>query len=312
MTLGEWLNSMIMEDEEEGYATFPRRTPGPEAYERRGRVRRIEDAYDGADEAIQGVDQAVAGLVRRLDGQDAQAKGQARRIDDIAEELREGHRRLRTFERDTGPQTQETFGKVEQSLGALAGRLYEIEERQRSGVSDLRQRIEAVEKAAGPGVGTELLAQVGARLDQAQGRTTEALKGLERSFAELDRRLRAAEGRIEPEGARDAARFEKLAEALSRQIEGNRAEMLQRLDAAETGARIERIERAVQTVAEQLKASEQKGAQGLEAMGQEVLKIARNLNSRMQGVEGEGAARTASITRAVSETVRQKVESDLA
>ncbi|MFN6980570.1 MAG: hypothetical protein ACK4NU_01445, partial [Brevundimonas sp.] len=336
MTLGEWLNSMIMEDEDEGYATLPRRSPGPEMYERRGRSRRLDDAYDASDEgwqrisasidaiaarleaaerrstvAIQGVDQAVSGLVRRLDGQDAQTKGQARRIDDIAEELREGHRRLRAFERDTGPQTQETFGKVEQSLGALAGRLYDIEERQRSGVADLRQRMEAVEKAAGPGVGTDLLAQVGARLDQAQSRTTEALKTLERSFAELDQRMRAAEGRVEPEGVRDAARFEKLAETLSRQIEFNRAEMMQRLDAAETGARIDRIEQAVRSVGDQLNASERKGAQGLEAMGREVLKIAQNLNARVQTVEREAIGRAEAVTRSVTDLVGRKVEADI-
>lgn len=281
MTLGEWLNSMIMEDEEEGYATLPRRGPISDSYERRNRSRRLDDAYDLPESdghrisasidviaarleaaerrstvAIQGVDQAVAGLMRRLDGQDVETQGHARRIDDIAEELREGHRRLRAFERDTGPVTQEGFAKVETSLGALSGRLYEIEERQRLGVNDLRERMEAVEKAAGPGVGSELMAQVGARLDAAQNRTTEALKTLERSFAELDLRMRAAESRVEPEGARDAARFEKLAESLSRQIENNRAEMMQRLDAAETGARIDRIERAVQAVGDQLKASD--------------------------------------------------------
>ncbi len=336
MTLGEWLNSMIMEDEDEGYATLPRRPAASETFERRGRSRRLDDAYDAGDEgwqrisasidaiaarleaaerrstvAIQGVDQAVSGLVRRLDGQDAQTKGQARRIDEIAEELREGHRRLRTFERDTGPQVQESFGKVEQSLGSLAGRLYDIEERQRSGVSELRQRMEAVEKAAGPGVGTDLLAQVGARLDQAQSRTTEALKTLERSFAELDQRLRAAEGRVEPEGVRDSARFEKLAETLSRQIENNRAEMMQRLDAAETGARIDRIEQTVRSVGDQLNASEIKGAQGLEAMGREVLKIAQNLNARVQTVEREAVGRAEAITRSVTEVVGRKVDADL-
>lgn len=337
MTLGEWLNSMIMEDEEEGYATLPRRPSVSESFDRRGRARRLDDAYEVGEEgwqrlsasidaiaarleaaerrstvAIQGVDQAVSGLVRRLDGHEADSKGQARRLDDIAEELREGHRRLRAFERDTGPQVQESFGKVEQSIGALAGRLYDIEERQRAGVSELRQRMEAVEKAAGPGVGTDLLAQVGARLDQAQSRTTEALKALERSFADLDQRLRAAEGRVEPEGARDSARLEKLAETLSRQIETNRAEMMQRLDAAETGARIDRIEQTVRGLGDQLNASELKGAQGLEAMGREVLKIAQNLNARVQTVEREAAERVEAVTRNVTEQVNRKVEADLA
>lgn len=331
MTLGEWLNSMIMEDEDDGVVPLARRPHLTETYERRGRSRRLDDAYDTGSEdslhrisasidviaarleaaerrstlAIQGVDQAVSGLVRRLDGQDEEGKTYTRRLDDMAEELREGHRRLRAFERDTGPGTQENFSKVETALGSLTGRLYDIEERQRASAVDLRQRMEAVEKAAGPGVGTDLLAQVGARLDQAQGRTTEALKTLERSFAELDQRMRAAEGRIEPEGARDAARFEKLAESLSRQIDANRSEMMQRLDVAETGARIDRIERTVQTFDDQLKLSEEKGAHGIEAMGREVLRIAQNLNARVQGVEAGEAARADAVTRAVTARVEQ-------
>lgn len=327
MTLGEWLNSMIMEgDEDDGVVPLARRPYVPEPYERRSRSRRLDDAYGAPEDAfdrlsasvdaiagrleaaerrstvaIQGVDQAVSGLVRRLDGQDTTAKGYARRIDDIAEELKEGHRRLRRFEQEVGPQSQEAFGKVETSLGALAGRLYDIEERQRAGVNELRQRMDAVEKSAGPGVGSDLLAQVGARLDQAQGRTTEALKGLERSFAELDRRMRAAEGRIEPEGAREAARFEKLAEALSRQVEANRVEMMRRLDTAETESRIDRIERAVLSIGDQVKASEQKGVQAMEAMGREVLRIAENLNRRMQTMESGDAERVETVARAVSD-----------
>lgn len=331
MTLGEWLNSMIMEDEDDGVVPLARRPHMAETYERRGRSRRLDDAYDTTSEdslhrisvsidviaarleaaerrstlAIQGVDQAVSGLVRRLDGQEEEGKTYTRRLDDLAEELREGHRRLRAFERDTGPSTQENFNKVETALGSLTGRLYDIEERQRASAVDLRQRMEAVEKAAGPGVGTDLLAQVGARLDQAQSRTTEALKTLERSFAELDQRMRAAEGRIEPEGARDAARFEKLAESLSRQIDANRSEMMQRLDVAETGARIDRIERTVQTFGDQLKLSEEKGAHGIEAMGREVLRIAQNLNARVQGVETGEAARADAVTRAVTARVEE-------
>lgn len=335
MTLGEWLNSMIMEDEEEAYPALPRRGAASDSDDRRSRGRRLDEAYDLAEDAgrisasidviaarleaaerrstvaIQGVDQAVAGLVRRLDEQDAQTQGHARRIDDIAEDLREGHRRLRAFERETGPVTQEGFAKVEASLGALSGRLYEIEDRQRQGVSDLRERMEAVEKAAGPGVGSDLMALVGARLDAAQDRTTEALKTLERSFAELDLRMRAAESRSEPKGARDAALFEKLAEGLSRQIDNNRAEMMQRLGAAETGARIDRIERAVQAVGDQLKAAEHKSAGGLEAMGREVMRIARNLSARVQKAEADAAGRAEAIGRAVTETVGRDIEAEV-
>lgn len=330
MTLGEWLNTIIMEDgdDDEGVVPLSRRPHAADSYERRGRSRRMDDAYGGADNqldrlgasidaiaarleaaerrstiAIQGVDQAVSGLVRRLDSQDQSDKSHVRRIDDIAEELREGHRRLRRFEQEVGPQTAETFGKVETTLGALAGRLYDIEERQRTGANELRQRMDAVEKAAGPGVGADLLAQVGQRLDQAQTRTTEALRGLERSFAGLDQRLRATEGRVEPESAREAARFEKLAETLSRQVEGNRAEMMRRLDTAETEGRMDRIERAVLSIGEQVKSSEERSAKAVEAMGREVLRIAQNLNGRVQTIESAAPMQLDVISR--------KVESDM-
>ncbi|MDI1327143.1 MAG: hypothetical protein PSV23_10140 [Brevundimonas sp.] len=330
MTLGEWLNTIIMEDgdDDEGVVPLSRRPHAAESYERRGRSRRMDDAYGGNDDqlgrlgasidaiaarleaaerrstiAIQGVDQAVSGLVRRLDSQDQSDKSHVRRIDDIAEELREGHRRLRRFEQEVGPQTAETFGKVEATMGALAGRLYDIEERQRSGVNELRQRMDAVEKAAGPGIGADLLAQVGQRLDQAQARTTEALRGLERSFAGLDQRLRATEGRIEPESAREAARFEKLAETLSRQVEGNRAEMMRRLDTAETEGRMDRIERAVLAIGDQVKSSEERSAKAVEAMGREVLRIAQNLNGRVQTIESAAPMQLDVISR--------KVESDM-
>ncbi|TAJ65426.1 MAG: hypothetical protein EPO49_03275 [Brevundimonas sp.] len=333
MTLGEWLNTIIMEDgddDEGGFTPLSRRPHAADSIDRRGRSRRVDDAYgSGANEdqlqrlgasidaiaarleaaerrstiAIQGVDQAVSGLVRRLENQDQTGKAYGRRIDDIAEELREGHKRLRRFEQEIGPQTAETFGKVETTMGALAGRLYDIEERQRSSVNELRQRMEAVEKAAGPGVGAELLAQVSQRLDQAQGRTTDALRGLQASFAGLDQRLRAAESRVEPEGAREAARFEKLAETLSRQVEGNRAEMMRRLDTAETEGRMDRIERAVLSIGDQVKTAEERSAKAVEAMGREVLRIAQNLNGRVQSIE--------TGTPAQFEQLSRKVETDM-
>jgi len=333
MTLGEWLNTIIMEDgedEEGGFTPLSRRPHAAESIDRRGRNRRVDDAYgagfgddpiqrlgasidaiaarlEAAERrstiAIQGVDQAVSGLVRRLESQDQTGKVYGRRIDDIAEELREGHKRLRRFEQEVGPQTAETFGKVETTMGALAGRLYDVEERQRAGVNELRQRMDAVEKAAGPGVGADLLAQVGQRLDQAQNRTAEALRNLQTSFAGLDQRLRAAESRVEPEGAREAARFEKLAETLSRQVEGNRAEMMRRLDTAETEGRMDRIERAVLAIGDQVRTSEERSAKAVEAMGREVLRIAQNLNGRVQSIETETPARFERLSR--------KVESDM-
>lgn len=276
MTLGEWLNTMILDDEDDGVTPLPRRAHAAEAIDRRGRARRLDDAYD-ADEgryaraaerpiyrepardmardevlhrvaasvdaiaarleaaerrsttAIQGVDQAVAGLLRRIDNQDEDAATQAGRIDDIVDELREGTRRLRAFEKDVGPRTAEAFGKTETSIAAVTSRLYDIEERQRVGALELRQRMDAVEKAASlvpnGALSADAMAQISARLDIAQASTTEALKGLERTFAGLDYRLQTAETQVAMEGGR----FEKLAETLTRQVEDGRKEIMRQV-----------------------------------------------------------------------------------
>ena len=327
MTLGEWLNSMIMDDpdEDEGITPLPRRTPIPDPYDRRSRSRRLDDVYGAEDDsvrvgasieviagrleaaerrstiAIQGIDQAVAGLVRRMEGQDEIGLGYARRIDDIADELREGHKRLRRFEQETGPKTEQGFAKLDAALGAVSSRLFDLDERQRTTIGELRERMEAVEKVAGPGAGTDVLAQVGARLDEAQDRTSEALKGLERSFAALDQRLRDAESRIELEPSREAARFETLAETLTREVESSRAEMLRRLDVVETDDRADRVERALAAVGDQTRAAEQRSADAVEAMGREVLRIAQNLNGRVEKVEAGAAGRVAALGRELTE-----------
>ncbi len=341
MTLGEWLNSMIMDDpdEDDGVATLPRRSPIPDPYDRRSRSRRLDDVYgdEGRHEsmgrmgasleviaerleaaerrstlAIQGIDQAVAGLVRRLEKQDEAEVAKARRIDDIAEELREGHRRLRRLEQDAGTEAREGLDRLDAALTAVSTRLYDMDERQRAGVSELRDRIEAVEKAAGPGAGTALLSQVGARLDDAQARTSEALKTLEQSFAALDRRMGDAERRIEPdqipERGPEASRLERLAEDLTRQVETSRTEMIRRLEAIESGERTGRIEGALAVIGEQARAAEQRSAAAVEGMGREIMRIARNLNGRVQKVEEEGASSSGARITALE----QKLERDLA
>lgn len=275
MTLGEWLNSMIMDEPEDDdqVATLPRRSPIPDPYDRRSRSRRLDDAYAGpsleviADrleaaerrsaEAIRSIESAVAGLVRRLDDQEEQQSTLNRRVNTVAEELREGHQRLRRVEQEARPAVLED------------------------------------------------LTLVSRRLDEAQNQTQAALKALERSFASLDDRVRQAESQGEPRAAQAESRFERLAETLSRQVEGNRIEMMRRLDVVEIENRAERIERALNAVTEHSRQAEQKSAAAVEAMGREVMRIAQNLDGRMARVEQGGHAEH------IGQALREKLERDL-
>ena len=260
MTLGEWLNSMIMDEPEEDdqVTTLPRRSAIPDPYDRRARSRRLDDAYAGpsleviADrleaverrsaEAIRSIEDAVSGLVRRIDRQENEQANLDRRFVRASDELRDGHQRLKKIEQSESSSVDE-------------GRLLAVSE----------------------------------RLDTAQGQTQAALRALELSFANLDNRLLQAESKMGPDETREASRFERLAETLSRQVEGNRIEMMRRLDVVEIESRADRLERALQNVSEQSRAAEQKSVEAVEAMGREVMRIAQNLHTRMERVEEGGA-----------------------
>ena len=254
MTLGEWLNSMIMDGpDDDGVTPLPRRSAVPEPYDRRSRQRRLDDAYEGQGDntgltaivtelaerleeaerrstsAIQGIDQAVASLMRRMDSVRDQDSQRERRLDDIARELRDGHQRLKS-----------------------------LETRDPASGDDLRQR-----------------------LDRAEDATRLALQGLERSFAALDQRFGALENRSAP----DARQLTALAESLGRQIEANRQDMLRRLAELGDSARLARVEQTLDTLVRQTAAAEQKSARAVEAMGHEIMRIAQNMNGRMQAVE---------------------------
>lgn len=377
MTLGEWLNTMILDDEDDGVTPLPRRSHAAEAIDRRGRARRLDDAYEADDGrygraaerpayrepardpardevlhrvaasvdaiaarleaaerrstmAIQGVDQAVAGLLRRIDSQDETAATQAGRIDDIVDELREGTRRLRAFEKDVGPRTAEAFGKTETAIAAVTSRLYDIEERQRIGALELRQRMDAVEKAAGQvpngALSSDALAQISARLDIAQASTTEALKSLERTFAGLDYRLQTAETQV----ALESGRFEKLAETLTRQVEDGRkdimrqvsegrdavlarvdekqADHVRRMDAVDADGRLARIERAVAAIDARADGVERRSVEAVDTMGREIVRIAQNLNGRIGSVERISATFDA---EAITRDITTRVDRDM-
>ena len=70
---------------------------------------------------------------------------------------------------------------------------------------------------------------------------------------------------------------------------------------------MERIERAVLAMGEQVQAAERRSAQAVEAMGREVLRIAQNLDGRLRTTETEGARRLEQVAEGLSRKVEQDV-----
>lgn len=317
MTLGEWLNRMIVEGEapaapdlsaehafdpvDAGPIVVGRESAAPryeipnhpadevgkvaDAIERL--TARIEAAEQRSTLAISGIDQSVRGALARLEAAEREQVAVAARfegaLDDIRTEAGRTGDRLRRVEQEAaGPRSAEALRSLEGMLGKVAGQFYDGEARTREALAAIESRVAEIEKADPSGLVEAVAARVAERLEAAEGRTTDALRDLGASFVALDRRLKA----VEAGGA--AERLEALAADLTRRMEATRAELAAKL-AESAEARFDRMDRRLSEMAQHVAAAETRSAQAIERVGREMVSMADNLSRRVQGVENRGA-----------------------
>ena len=181
MTLGEWLNQVILEDNgtsedlaPNDYSSDPfgssRRQPahqGGDAYRRYeapGRPgddatrfgyaldrlsARIEAAELRSAQAISGIDQSVSSLVDRLSTAEREQVIVAARFEGAVDDLRTENARVaerlrRAEQQDVGARTAEAIKSVEGALAKVASHLYEGDERTRVTLAGLRRDVEGL------------------------------------------------------------------------------------------------------------------------------------------------------------------------
>jgi localization factor PodJL len=320
MTLGEWINRLILEDEAAPAALnepaagpsvieTPRRAAeAPVRFEAVGHpadeVGRVASALDALSERIEaaerrqtgalaGIDESVRGALQRLELADREQVAVAARFEGLADEIKTDQaraaERVRRLEQDAaGPRSAEALQALEGAMGKLAERLYEDEARTRDALAELRARVD--QPASDPidpaSLVEAVVSRVGERLEAAQTRTGEALRDLGGSFVALDRRLKSVEAGAGPDLEQ---RFARLSADLSLKMEASRLEMAAKLRDAADG-RFDRMEGKLTEMAGYVQAAEQRSAQAMEKMGREVVGLADSLNRRIQGAETRGAA----------------------
>ncbi|MES2034644.1 MAG: Localization factor PodJS, partial [Pseudomonadota bacterium] len=166
MTLGEWLNRMIVEGDAPGMVDLaPERafdapsddpvviaTPrqgGSSRYEIPGHpadevgrvadaMERLTDRIEAAEQrstlAISGIDQSVRGALSRLEGSERENTAVAARFEGAVDEIRTqqeglGERLRRVELESTGPRSAEALRALETMVGKVAGQVYETESR---------------------------------------------------------------------------------------------------------------------------------------------------------------------------------------
>jgi len=318
MTLGEWLNRVILEDDvpeevtsEEHFTSRPFRaapepsksymsapqsanTPAPRSDEL-GRIAfaldrltdRIEASETRTGLAITGVEHSVRHAMARIETAEREHLAVASRFDATAEQLAAEQAtaadRMRWVETElSGPRSAEAIQALENAITRVSGQVADGAEQTRSRLAELEARLAEAEGKDSSAVIDEIVSGLARRLADAEARTGEALDNLKDSLVQLDQRMYAADTSIR--GDLDN-RLEALADQLSRRVDDARSEIAQKLAASGAGE----VEQRLSQMAQDLAAAEQRSAQAIETMGREVLTMAETLNRRVQSAEQRSA-----------------------
>lgn len=323
MTLGEWLNRMIIEGDGQGselsagsenalnraYLEIvkddapPRIEIAEHPADEVGRVaialdrltQRIEAAEGRNAAAISGIDHSVRDALTRLGQSEREQIAVAARFEGAVDELKteqaRAAERVRRIETEAaGPRSAEALRALEGALGKVASHLYDGEARTREAIAALEARLNE-QNAAAPQDPSALVdavvARLSERLESAENRTSEALRELGSSFSALDQRLGAVEGANPAAGVQE--RLDSLAASLSQKMEAARLEMAAKLRETADG-RFDRMERKLGEMAAHVQAAEQRSAQAIERMGREFVGVADAFNRRVQAAEQRNAS----------------------
>ncbi|WP_374574792.1 peptidoglycan-binding protein [Phenylobacterium sp.] len=321
MTLGEWLNQVILQDDGPDEATSetfftdrPARQP-PQAQAQATAPRyeapehpadyvermagllerlttRIEAAETRAGQAVSGVEQSVRAALERIEAAEKAQVGVNGLVEGIAEEAKAvqaslSDRLARMEAEAAGPRSSEALRALEGAISKIAGQVYDRDAHTKELIASVEERLGKIETEGGVDAALidEVVNRVGERLAEAEGRTADALEALRRSLAALDGRLNSVE-----QGGAPAVeqKLESLAERLTGSLEAARSEIAEKLK-ADVEERFDRIERTFDQMSEHVRDAEQRSARAIEQMGREVLNVAEALNRRVQAAETRSA-----------------------
>ncbi len=289
--------------------------------ETRGRLE--EAAQDIRDDLRQSFDrheESREALQERLEQAERLIDAQAERLEGLSGHLRDERERVARVEAELKNPANDGVRLVEGALGKLANQLYENEQRTRDTTKDIREdmvglshRLTQMElrdpDRAAQALIDKVVTQLAQRLEQAEAQTSGAIKALEQAFSTLDARLSRAEERGDVTDPESVQSLQGLATELSRRVESSRAELLNAMqDRTQASA-----EELLSTLSRRIEETEHRSAAAIEKLGEDVMRIADNLNNRVGGIEAagqEGLARVENEVRQVENEVRQ-IGSDL-
>lgn len=289
MTLGEWLNRVILEDDGPEEVTveaqFGDRAFRAQAPRLRALSPPASPQFTGSSAAAPDLVRVAHALDRLTDRIEASETRTGLAINGVEHSVRQALARIETTEREQHAAASRLEGLLAESSAEqsyFGERLRRLETSASAGPRSIEalRLIESRLSRIEPELVVEtVLERLGERLAMAEARTASALEALRGSLAHVDSRL----GSVEHGGGDHAeTKFEALAEVLTHRVEAVRAEVAQKIAAAGGETRFAEL-------SEQVRAAERRSAQAVEEIGRQVLSMAEAVGKKLIEVDHRGA-----------------------
>eukprot|EP01041_Mallomonas_annulata_P016522 gene16522-34439_t len=281
MTLGEWLNRVILEDD------LPEELTAETQFSDR-----LHRASHGAPRlsvvpTSPDLARVAFALDRVTDRIEASETRTGLAINGVEHSVRQALARVETAEREQHAATYRIEARLAEAAtqqGLIEDRLRRVESDPGGPRSDeaLRLMESRLAKADPDQMAESVLERLGDRLSQAETRTSMALEDLKGALAAFDHRLASVEnGGVH---AADPA-FAALGDDLTRRIEAVRSEVTEKLEAAAGPA----FEVRFAAMAETVREAERRSTQAVEDIGRQVLSMAEAVSRKLGEVDQRSA-----------------------
>lgn len=262
---------------------------------------KVSQVSNKVDDVARSVDSVVSNAVRstsasltgRIDQVEEKMSSVERRIEAGLNKITDAASRFENFEAKAERAVGDTTWRMERALESSLTHSREMSKQ-------VLERVDGIEEKNREAINSlgEAVSRITERLNRAERKSDNAVGVLERAISEIDERTQRG-GRQADDFTQLQASFQKrldtFAEDMARPIHAIRADVERRLEEAmRSGSpeKVERLETTIRQLQEQIRVSEARQADAVEAMSAQVDRLSRAVDERLRAVESRGDNRS--------------------
>ncbi|MFT3724387.1 MAG: peptidoglycan-binding protein [Hyphomonadaceae bacterium] len=255
---------------------------------------RVDDVARSVDNVVNNAVRSTSeGLTGRINQVEEKMSSVERRIEAGLNKITDAAARFENFETKAERAVGDTTWRMERALETNLTRSREMSKQVLERVDGIEEKNREAMNSLG-----EAVSRITERLNRAERKSDNAVSVLERAVSEIDERTQRG-GRQADDFTQLQASFQKrldtFAEDMARPIHAIRADVERRLEEAmRSGSpeKVERLETTIRQLQEQIRVSEARQADAVEAMSAQVDRLSRAVDERLRTVEARGDNRS--------------------